>query len=100
MNAESLARMNAHVIMACRNRSKSEAVLADIKRDTGNARLEHMALDLASFASVDRFVAAFRARGLPLHLLLNNAGVSGIYERTEDHFDLIMQVNYISKSSR
>ena len=37
--------------------------------------VEFMPLDLASFQSVKEFTLAFRERNLPLHLLINNAGI-------------------------
>lgn len=35
-----------------------------------------MSLDLASFRSTRAFVDAFKERNLPLHVLVNNAGVA------------------------
>jgi NAD(P)-dependent dehydrogenase (short-subunit alcohol dehydrogenase family) len=43
--------------------------------ETGNDKLDFMELDLASLDSVRHFAAAFTKRALPLHLLINNAGV-------------------------
>lgn len=46
-----------------------------------------MQLDLSSLQSVRSFAAAFCARGLPLHVLINNAGVfamSAAQEATPD----------------
>ena len=37
--------------------------------------LQVMELDLSSLASVRRFAEAWRRRGLPLHVLINNAGI-------------------------
>ena len=38
--------------------------------------LESLPLDLSSFQSTQDFVAAFRARNCPLHILVNNAGIA------------------------
>jgi len=40
--------------------------------------LEYMQLDLASFQSTKDFTDAFKERNLPLHLLINNAGVAWV----------------------
>ena len=41
-------------------------------------KVEFMALDLASFQSTKEFTVAFREKNLPLHILVNNAGVAWI----------------------
>ena len=38
-------------------------------------KLEWMILDLGSFRSTKDFTVAFKKRNLPLHVLINNAGV-------------------------
>ena len=39
-------------------------------------KVEFMALDLASFQSTKEFTVAFHEKNLPLHILVNNAGVA------------------------
>ena len=38
--------------------------------------VEFMTLDLASLRSVKRFTEDYKQKGLPLHLLINNAGIA------------------------
>ena len=38
--------------------------------------VEFMSLDLSSLQSVKKFIEDFKQKGLPLHLLINNAGLS------------------------
>ena len=38
-------------------------------------KLEYMLVDLSSFRSVKDFTVAFREKNLPLHILINNAGI-------------------------
>ena len=38
-------------------------------------KLEYMLVDLSSFRSVKDFAEAFREKNLPLHVLINNAGM-------------------------
>ena len=40
--------------------------------------VEWMIVDLASFQSTNNFVVAFTEKSLPLHILINNAGVSSV----------------------
>jgi short-subunit dehydrogenase involved in D-alanine esterification of teichoic acids len=42
---------------------------------TGNENVEFMELDTASIKSVQNFVEEFKKRNLPLHTLINNAGM-------------------------
>ena len=38
--------------------------------------VEFMPLDLSSFQSTQQFITAFKERNLPLHILINNAGIA------------------------
>ena len=38
--------------------------------------VDFMSLDLASLQSVKRFTEEYKQKGLPLHLLINNAGIA------------------------
>ncbi len=54
-----------------------------------------MHLDLSSLASVRNFTAAFRARGKPLHILVDNAGVMGMpHGLTVDGLETTLGVNH------
>lgn len=41
-------------------------------------RVEYMLVDLASLESVVRIVESFKAKHLPLHTLVCNAGIAGV----------------------
>ncbi|KAG9349355.1 hypothetical protein JZ751_027798, partial [Albula glossodonta] len=57
---------------------------------------EFQYVDLASLKSIRQFVQKFKDRGLPLHVLVNNAGVMLVPERkTEDGFELHFGLNYL-----
>lgn len=94
--ARVLASHGAHVILACRNRAKAEAVLENIRNSTGNDQVEVMELDLGSLESVRRFAADFNARNLPLHCLVCNAGLVGEqHSKTTDGFELQFGTNHL-----
>lgn len=46
--------------------------------DGKEVKLEFMHLDLASLSSAKAFAVAFQEKNLPLHILINNAGVAWI----------------------
>jgi retinol dehydrogenase-12 len=76
VTARELALRGAHVFLACRSRERTEPVLAEIRAVAPRAQVEALALDLGDFASVRACAAEFLGRGLPLHLLINNAGMA------------------------
>lgn len=70
-----LAKKNAHVIIASRTPSKALTAIEEIKAQSKNEKIEFIQVDLSSIASVTKFVSEFKAKELPLHLLINNAGM-------------------------
>ena len=49
---------------------KGAQVVEDIKKTTGNNNVEVMEMDLTSLQSVRNFVSQFRARKLPINILI------------------------------
>src|SRR6185369_5223631 len=78
-----LARKDADLVLACRDRSRGEAALARLREEAPGVRAELAVLDLASLTSVRNFAAEELARDRPLHVLINNAGVMAVPRRTE-----------------
>ncbi len=95
--AVGLAGMGAHVIVAARNPTKAAAAIADIKQRIPDGMVEHVPLDLASFASVRAFVDTYTSRFPQLDVLVNNAGGT-LAKRTvtEDGHETQFQVNHLS----
>jgi NAD(P)-dependent dehydrogenase (short-subunit alcohol dehydrogenase family) len=85
-----LARKGAHVVLACRDRTKGEAALAQLGEEAPGCHIDLALLDLASLASVRSFAEQQIASGLPVHVLINNAGVMAPPKRqlTADGFEL------------
>ncbi|MEZ0364860.1 SDR family NAD(P)-dependent oxidoreductase [Mycobacterium sp. pUA109] len=77
--ARALAGAGAAITLAVRDTAKGAEVAADISKTTGNDRIEVAPIELAEPSSVDAFVQDWSG---PLHILVNNAGIMAIPERT------------------
>jgi NAD(P)-dependent dehydrogenase (short-subunit alcohol dehydrogenase family) len=95
ITARELARRGARVILACRSESKTQPVIDEIARDTGSKLVELVALDLGDLASVRACAAKLLARDLPIHGLINNAGLAGQRGQTKDGFELAFGTNHL-----
>ena len=94
ITATDLARRGAHVILACRSPGKAQPVIDEIKRATGNDRVELVALDLGDLASVRTAATEILAKNLPIHGLINNAGLAA-RGQTKDGFELTFGTNHL-----
>jgi len=93
--ATGLARRGGKVLVACRSAEKGRAAAAGISAETGNGAVAFLPLDLSDLASVRACADEFLARGEPLHVLINNAGVGGARGRTKDGFELTFGINHL-----
>ena len=96
--ARVLAAAGADVVMACRSTASAEAVATKLKAGlpAGGGTLEVQTLDLTDLASVRAFGEAYVARGRPLHLLVNNAGVMATpRETTKQGHELQVGTNHV-----
>ncbi len=95
--AKRLAAAGAHVIMAVRTIAKGEAAREEILAAHPDASLEVRRIDLAELATVSSFADGLVADGVPLDLLVNNAGVMTPPSRmtTADGFELQFGSNYL-----
>lgn len=71
------ARRGARVILACRSESRGTAALKEIRQKTGNSDVHLRLLDLSSLDSVREFAKRILEEEKALHILVNNAAVSG-----------------------
>jgi len=93
--AERLAGRGASVYVASRSAAKGEAAVSAIKAATGSDSVFFLALDLADLSSVRTCAKAFLARGEPLHVLVNNAGIGGARGLTRQGFEPMFGVNHL-----
>jgi len=104
--ARDLASRGAKVILGCRNRERGEGAVKDIITSTGNSMVEMVELDLLSLESVRRFAQEISARPEPLHILINNAGMTdakgvktwavGKSHLSKDGLEIVTQTNHLS----
>ncbi|KAJ1968412.1 Retinol dehydrogenase 13 [Dispira parvispora] len=94
--AKALMQAGYHVILACRSPEAARQAMDRLAIETDLDNMEFMALDLASLESVKQFCDQFQRRGLPLHLLVNNAGIMNTpYAQTSEGFESQFGVNHI-----
>jgi retinol dehydrogenase-12 len=93
--ARALAAMGMHVFITCRTEAKGQPVVEEFREQTGNQKVECLALELGDFDSVRRCAAEFLERDLPLHLLVNNAGIGVQRGITESGFELAFGTNHL-----
>nr|GEV88425.1 hypothetical protein [Tanacetum cinerariifolium] len=94
--ARVLALRGVHVIMAVRNANKGIEVKDSILTKTPDAKIDVLELYLSSLASVRAFAANYLSLDLPLHILINNAGVlSPPFKLSKDKSELHFATNHL-----
>jgi NAD(P)-dependent dehydrogenase (short-subunit alcohol dehydrogenase family) len=95
VTAIELARAGYQVVIAGRSLARTQPVLDEIKALAPGRPALFLPLNLASLASVRECAQQFMAMKLPLHLLVNNAGIAGIRGLTTDGFEMMFGVNHM-----
>ncbi|XP_070814214.1 polyprenol dehydrogenase [Chaetodon trifascialis] len=94
--ARHLAHLGMHVVIAGNEKEEGAAAVKVIQNDGSRGKAEFMFVDLTLLKSVRQFVQKFKDKGLPLHVLVNNAGTMLVPERrTEDGFEFHFVLNYL-----
>lgn len=102
LTAKRFASRGAILLLHGRNKSKGEQTVEEIKKATGNDRIEYYNADLASLEEVRAMASSVLSKHDTLHLLINNAGLGGgprgssKRELSRDGIELRFQVNYLS----
>ncbi|XP_042507146.1 short-chain dehydrogenase TIC 32, chloroplastic-like isoform X2 [Macadamia integrifolia] len=95
-SARVLALRGVHVIMAVRNTASGNTVKETILKDLSTAKVDVMDLDLCSMASIRKFASDFTSMGLPLNILVNNAGVMATpFMLSQDNIELQFATNHV-----
>ncbi|CAM6106369.1 unnamed protein product [Calypogeia fissa] len=101
--AGELARAGVHVVLAVRNTAAGKKLVQEwvtdqVRKGGPGINAEVMELDLLSLASVRAFAKEWNDRKVPLHVLINNAGIFSMFVRqkfSEDGYEHHMQVNHL-----
>jgi NAD(P)-dependent dehydrogenase (short-subunit alcohol dehydrogenase family) len=91
-----LAKAGAKLILVARNPDKCEQVAEEIENAGGQPPISIIA-DLSLLSEVERAADEFLATGLPLHILINNAGLVNQRRKvTPEGLEQTMAVNYFA----
>ena len=96
-SALALARMGAKLCLVARDRARAEATAAEIRAAAPGAEVRVVLADLSAQAEVRRAAAEILATGAPIHVLLNNAGVTQLSRsETVDGIETTFAVNHLA----
>ena len=68
-----VARNGYHVIIACRNQTRGEAALKELKNISNNRSVELMIVDMSLQSSISEFVTDFLSKYDTLDVIIHNA---------------------------
>jgi NAD(P)-dependent dehydrogenase (short-subunit alcohol dehydrogenase family) len=92
-----LAERGAKVLLHGRSRERCEAIVEEVRRQTGAEGSRYYLADLSSLGAVRRMAGQIFSEHHRLDVLVNNAGVIvGEREKTEDGLELTFAVNYLA----
>jgi NAD(P)-dependent dehydrogenase (short-subunit alcohol dehydrogenase family) len=91
------AKRGATLVLVGRSKEKSERVVAELKAQSGNERIELLLGDMSKMADVRAVADAFRAKYDRLDVLVNNAGaVFNDYKLSEDGIEMTFALNHVA----
>ncbi|KAB5532058.1 hypothetical protein DKX38_018728 [Salix brachista] len=94
--ARALAKKGLRIVIPARNLRKADELKEVIRKESPKAEIIIFETDISSFVSVKRFCSGFLALGLPLNILINNAGIySQKLEFSEDKIEMTFATNYL-----
>ena len=94
VTARELGTGGARFFVACRSDDRARVAVEQIRKDSG-VEVEFLSLDLGDLDSVRRSAESFLAKELPLHMLVNNAGLAGQRGMSKSGFEVAFGVNHI-----
>ncbi len=95
VTARELAKRGAHVVITCRNLERAQPVFDEIRTESPQSKVDFIPLELSNFASIRTCASTFKALNLPLHILVNNAGLAGAKGLTHEGFEMTFGVNHV-----
>lgn len=96
VTARELARRGAHVFVTGRTHARVQPVVDEIRAIAGAGPVDSLELELEDFSSIRQCAASFIARDVPLHILVNNAGLAGSRAGlSRSGFEIAFGVNHV-----
>ena len=94
--AVEFAKRGATLVLVGRNKDKSERVVAELKSQSQNDKIELLIGDMSSLADVRAVAAAFAKKYDRLDVLVNNAGAYfADYKLSADGFEMTFALNHL-----
>ncbi|XP_071478738.1 retinol dehydrogenase 11-like, partial [Diadema antillarum] len=95
--AVDLASRGARVIMACRNPTKAQAALAEVRQRSGSNNVVFKQVDTSDLKSVRAFADQILKEEDRLDILINNAGIYKVQDCSvsPEGFDIVMATNHV-----
>ena len=91
-----LAEMGANIYFIARNKIKAKNLSQEIERLTGR-KVKYFIADLSSLKNIEDVVSEFQSMGIPLHILLNNAGlINNQRKETVDGYEEVFAINHLA----
>lgn len=93
--ARTLAKQGHTIILHGRNKEKTQAAFEEIKRESGNDKIEMFTADFLSLAEVKRFAEQVKQKYDIIDVLINNAGAQFTDKRetTTEGYEKTMVIN-------
>ncbi|NNK79868.1 MAG: SDR family NAD(P)-dependent oxidoreductase [Flavobacteriales bacterium] len=92
-----LAKDGHHIYLHGRNESKLNAVISELKSESGNEHIDGFLADFSDLAAVKKMAEVVKGSMDQLDVLINNAGVWNSQQRTNERgLDMRFVVNYLS----
>ena len=92
---EALAARGGTIVLATRSEERTRPLLEELQRRNGGGQIRWIHLDVADLSSVRRAADEFLATGLPLDVLVNNAGIAGTRGLSPEGYDVTYATNHI-----
>ncbi|KAJ4960264.1 hypothetical protein NE237_020174 [Protea cynaroides] len=94
--ARVLAKRGVRLVIPARDIKKGAELKKRVQKESPHAEIFLLEMDLSSLASIKRFCSEFFSLGLPLNILINNAGrFSQKLELSEDKVEMTFATNYM-----
>jgi len=92
-----LAKVNATIVMLCRNKEAGEIAQKEIIEESGNKKIDLLLCDLSSQEQIRSFVDEFKQKYQNLNVLINNAGVMASKRKLSvDGYEMNFAVNHLA----